>query len=133
MENYIIKQKPIFPLKTKANKIFSLKSRNKNERKTICTSITVNYISQLISQTWCIFIHVHLKFKNKLINFSFPLFKRSCIYRTYKDHDVISYLHHTVVTTEELASPPSHDSLPNFTVSKSRTVQNLQEQQVWIC
>ena len=52
----------------------------------------------------------------------------------YKDHDVISYLHHTVVTTADPASPPSHsrDSFPNFSVNKSRTVRTSQEQQVWI-
>ena len=49
-----------------------------------------------------------------------------------RDHDVISYLHHTVVTMAEPASPPSLNSLPNFAVNKSRTVQELQEQQVWI-
>ena len=48
------------------------------------------------------------------------------------DHDVISYLHHTVVTVVEPACPPSLDSLPNFAVNKLRTVQELQEQQVWI-
>ena len=50
---------------------------------------------------------------------------------TYKDHDVISYLHHTMVTTVDPTSPPSRDSLPNLAVNKSRTVQTLQEQQVW--
>ena len=51
----------------------------------------------------------------------------------YKDHDVISYLHHTVVTTVDPASPPSHswDSFPNLAANKSRTVQTSQEQQVW--
>ena len=49
----------------------------------------------------------------------------------YKDHDVISYLHHTVVTTVDPTSQPSCDSLPNLAVNKSRTVQTLQEQQVW--
>ena len=50
------------------------------------------------------------------------------------NHDVISYLHHTVVTTVEPAAPPSlsHDALPNFAVNNSWTVQTLQEQQVWI-
>ena len=48
------------------------------------------------------------------------------------DHDVISYLRHTVVTKAEPASPPSLNLLPNFTVNKSRTVQESQEQQVWI-
>ena len=49
-----------------------------------------------------------------------------------RNHDVINYLHHTVVTTAEPACPPSFKSLPNFAVNKSRTVQELQEQQVWI-
>ena len=47
-----------------------------------------------------------------------------------RDHDVISYLHHTVVTVVESTCPPSLDSLPNFAVNKSRTVQESQEQQV---
>ena len=53
---------------------------------------------------------------------------------TYKDHDVISYLHHTTVTTADPTSPPSHsrDLCPNLAANKSRTVQTLQEQQVWI-
>ena len=46
----------------------------------------------------------------------------------YKDHDVISYLHHTVVSTADPACPPSSDSLPNLAVNKSRTVQTSQEQ-----
>ena len=49
-----------------------------------------------------------------------------------RDHDVISYLCHTVVTKAETTYPPSLNSLPNFTVNKSRTAQKLQEQQVWI-
>ena len=49
-----------------------------------------------------------------------------------RDHDVISYLHHTVVTMAAPTSPPSLDSLPSFAVNKSRTVQESQEQQVWI-
>ena len=48
-----------------------------------------------------------------------------------KDHDISSHLHHTVMTVAELACPPSL-LLPNFTVNKSRTVQELQEHQVWI-
>ena len=39
----------------------------------------------------------------------------------YKDHDVISYLHHIVVTTADPASPPSHDLLPNFAVNFTQT------------
>ena len=50
----------------------------------------------------------------------------------YKDHDVISYLHHIVVTTADPASPPSRDLLPNFAVNKARTVQTSHKQQVWI-
>ena len=49
-----------------------------------------------------------------------------------RNHEDISYLHHTAVTMAEPASPPSLESLPNFAVNKSRTVQELQEQQVWI-
>ena len=49
----------------------------------------------------------------------------------YKDHDVISYLHHTMVSKADPACPPSCDSLPNLAVNKSRTVQTSQEQQVW--
>ena len=53
---------------------------------------------------------------------------------TYKDHDVISNLHRTAVTTADPTSPLScsRDSFPNLAVNKSRTVQTLQEQQVWI-
>ena len=39
-----------------------------------------------------------------------------------RDHDFSSYLHHTVVTVAEPACPLSL-SLPNFSVNKSRTVQ----------
>ena len=49
-----------------------------------------------------------------------------------RDHDIISYLHHTVMTVAEPACPPSL-LLPNFAVNKSRTVQEPQEHQVWIC
>ena len=49
----------------------------------------------------------------------------------YKDHDAISYSHHTMVSTVEPTCPPSSDSLPNLAVNKSRTVQTLQEQQLW--
>ena len=85
--------------------------------------ITVNYKKYHRSGNS---IHIHLKFKNKLIIFFFfSLFKDRAYTETYRDHDVISYLHHTVVTIVEPASPPthSHDSLPNFTVNKSRTVR----------
>ena len=53
--------------------------------------------------------------------------------KRYEDHDVISYLHHTMVTTADPASPPSRsqDSFPNLAVYKSRTVQMSQEQQIW--
>ena len=44
-----------------------------------------------------------------------------------RDHDTISYLHHTVVTVVEPTSPPLLESLPSFTVNKSRTVQEPQE------
>ena len=73
---------------------------------------------------------IHLKFNNKL-NFFF-LFKDLAYTEVNRDHDVISYLCHTVVTTAEPTSPPLLDLLPNFAVNKSRTVQESQEQQVWI-
>ena len=49
-----------------------------------------------------------------------------------RDNDIISYLHHTVVTVVEPTSPPLLESLPSFTVNKSRTVQEPQEHQLWI-
>ena len=100
--------------------MFSLKPRNKNEQ-TICTNITVKPRNS---------VHIHLKFNNKLVIF-FSLFKDLAYTETYEDHDVINYLHHTVVTTVDSASPPSCDSLPNLAVNKARTVQTSQEQQVW--
>ena len=75
-------------------------------------------------------VHIHLKFNNKLIIF-FSLFKDLAYTEMYKDHDVISYLHHTVVSRVEPACLPSSDLLPNLAVNKSRTVQTSQEQQVW--
>ena len=138
MENYLIKQKPKFTLKTKANKIFSLKSQHKMNKKQYIQISQLKQISQFIIyhsrlkyHRCCISICIHLKFNNKLIHF-FSLFKDLACTEMYKDHDVISYLHHTVVITAEPTSPPSHNSLANFTVNKSRTVQNSQEQQVWI-
>ena len=51
----------------------------------------------------------------------------------YNDHDVISYLHHTVVMTAEPATSPTapsslpRDAVPNFTVNNSWTIQTLQQ------
>ena len=39
-----------------------------------------------------------------------------------RDHDITSYLHHTVMTVVEPTCPPSLETLPSFTVNKSRTV-----------
>ena len=38
---------------------------------------------------------------------------------TSRDHDAISYLHHTVVTVVDPTSPPLLESLPSFAVNKS--------------
>ena len=87
--------------------MFSLKTRNENEQK---TSITVNisqfnhkkkkYHRQLRQHG----SRIHLKFNNKVIIF-LSLFKDLAYMEMNRDHDVISYLRHTVVTTAE---PPPH-------------------------
>ena len=88
-----------------------------------------------ISQTtaWHFGSRIHLKFNNKLIIFFFSLFFKDLAFtEAIRNHEDISYLCHTAVTTVEPASLPSLKLLPNFTVNKSRTVQEPQEQQVWI-
>ena len=83
-------------------------------------------IEKKISQTAALQLHSHsseiYQYTHKFI---FYLIKDRAYTEMYRDHDVISYLHHTVVTMAEPASPPlcSSDSHPNFTVNKSRTVR----------
>ena len=86
MENYLkTKRNQIFPLKTKSNKIISLKSRNKSEWKQYVQIyhsqfITVKYHKKKKKKkkkplcAGTALVHVHLKFKNKLVIF-FSLFK----------------------------------------------------------
>ena len=67
---------------------------------------------------------VALKFNNKLIIF-FLCLRILHGQQPYNDHDVISYLHHTVVMTAEPATSPTapsslpRDAVPNFAVNNS--------------
>ena len=78
-------------------------------------------LSQISFLSPCVVV---LKFKNTLINFFYRL-RILHDQQPYNDHDVISYLPHTVVMTAEPTasptyptSPPLLDDMPNFAVKQ---------------
>ena len=79
------------------------------------------------------FVHIALKFNNKLINFFSFCLRILHGQQPCNDHGVIGYLHHIVVMTAEptaSTTAPSSlpwDAVPNFTVNNSWTIQTLQK------
>ena len=61
-----------------------------------------------------------LKLKQRIDNFFFSF--KILHMKMSRDHDTISYLHHTIVTMAEPTYPPLLSALPSFAVNKSRTV-----------
>ena len=110
-------------LKTKANKTFSLKTKNEQISQNAyhrSHTYTKKKKKKNITATLFCCTQRHLKLKQRINNF-FISFKILHM-KMNRDHNTISYLHHTVVIVVEPTSPPLLSSLPSFAVNKSRTV-----------